>query len=257
MPAAPKQSESPKLPAQSEQSHVPEPPRLASRRGSVAASIARAAFRPSLRSVPFWSCFVYSPKGSGYGSEASRQLCARLKLVDPAWLPTYAAQVREQVSRNPAWARLFERPAVLVPVPSSSVPPGPVWAAEQLAFALRGIGLAKSVWTGINRHCAVRKSATARNLDRPTVQQHYESFAIAATLPESSHLQRIILVDDVITKGRTIFAAALRLHEAFPNADIRAFALVRTMGFLSNITHSLDPCHGVVRWAGGDVYREP
>jgi hypothetical protein len=180
-----------------------------------------------------------------------------LKLVDPAWLPAYAAQVQQQAIRNTQWTRLFERSAVLVPVPGSSVPPGPLWAAEQLAFALRGIGLAGSVWTGVNRVHAVRKSATALNLERPTVKQHYDSFAIATERPNSPRPQRIILIDDVITKGRTLFAAALRLHEALPAADIRAFALVRTMGFISNITHSLDPCHGVIRWAAGDVYREP
>ena len=42
-----------------------------------------------------------------------------------------------------------------------------------------------------------------------------------------------------------------------PIPDIRAFALVRTMGFLPDIRHTLKPCQGVVRWAGGDVHREP
>jgi pyrimidine operon attenuation protein/uracil phosphoribosyltransferase len=126
-----------------------------------------------------------------------------------------------------------------------------------LALALRSIGVAGSVWTGVSRVHAVRKSATALNVDRPSVKQHYDSFAITTECQNSAGPQRIILVDDVITKGRTLYAAALRLHEALPGADIRAFALVRTMGFLSNITHSLDPCHGVIRWAAGEVYREP
>jgi len=68
---------------------------------------------------------------------------------------------------------------------------------------------------------------------------------------------RLVLVDDVITKGRTILAAAIRLHEAFPNADIRAFALVRTKGLVSGVADALDPCQGIVRWAGGDARREP
>jgi hypothetical protein len=68
---------------------------------------------------------------------------------------------------------------------------------------------------------------------------------------------RLIIVDDVITKGRTLLAAALRLHEAFPNADIRAFALVRTMGFVARLGDTLDPCQGIVRWAGNDARREP
>jgi len=67
----------------------------------------------------------------------------------------------------------------------------------------------------------------------------------------------MVLIDDVITRGRTIFAAAMRLHEVFPRADIRAFAFVRTMGFVAAIDHTLEPCHGVIRWVGGDVRREP
>jgi hypothetical protein len=67
----------------------------------------------------------------------------------------------------------------------------------------------------------------------------------------------LVLIDDVITKGRTILAVAARLHEAFPNADIRAFALVRTMGLLPDVARFLDPCQGVVRWAGGDAWRDP
>jgi hypothetical protein len=67
----------------------------------------------------------------------------------------------------------------------------------------------------------------------------------------------MVLIDDVITKGRTILAVAARLYEAFPNADIRAFALVRTMGLLANVARCLEPCQGVVRWARGDAWREP
>jgi hypothetical protein len=66
-----------------------------------------------------------------------------------------------------------------------------------------------------------------------------------------------VLIDDVITKGRTILAVAARLHEALPDADIRAFALVRTMGFLPNVEHFLEPCKGFITWAGGDARRDP
>jgi phosphoribosylpyrophosphate synthetase len=67
----------------------------------------------------------------------------------------------------------------------------------------------------------------------------------------------MVLVDDVITKGRTLFAAAARLRHEFPQLDIRAFALVRTLGFLSRLDRAFAPCQGVVYWAGGDTRREP
>jgi hypothetical protein len=59
------------------------------------------------------------------------------------------------------------------------------------------------------------------------------------------------------TKGRTLLAAASRLHEAFPAAQIRAFALVRTMGLIPSVEHLLDPCKGEIRWQAGDAYRCP
>jgi type IV secretion system protein VirB3 len=39
--------------------------------------------------------------------------------------------------------------------------------------------------------------------------------------------------------------------------DARFFALIRTQGFWPHIEHLAEPCHGVVRWAGGDARREP
>jgi hypothetical protein len=219
-----------------------------------AASPLRVGFHPALRSVLFCSCYMYSPRGGRSVSAASRLLCARVKSGDAIWLPTYAGLVRDQATRHEVLAGLFGKDVVLVPVPGSSPSATRVWAAERLAVALHGIGLGKSVWPGVERRFAVRKSATALNTERPTVQQHYESFFV----PDLSGApRRIVLIDDVITKGRTILAAAARLHEALPCADIRAFALVRTMGLLPDVSYFLEPCLGVVRWAGGDARREP
>jgi adenine/guanine phosphoribosyltransferase-like PRPP-binding protein len=83
---------------------------------------------------------------------------------------------------------------------------------------------------------------------------HYESFAIE-TLPHPP--DSLVLVDDVITKGRTLLAAAARLHEAFPAADIRAFALLRTMGLIPRIRHLIEPCRGSICWKAGDARRNP
>ena len=215
---------------------------------------ATPAFEPPLRNVAFCSSYSYSPRGASFVSEASRQLCARLKTGDTTWLPVYARIVHDQANRHEALACLFAGDATLVPVPGSAPESTRVWAAERLATVLHGVGLGKRVWRGIRRRAAVRRSATAINTDRPTVQHHFESFSIATLAGPPG---RLVLIDDVITKGRTILAAAARLHEAFPNADIRAFALVRTLGLLPDIARFLDPCQGVVRWAGGDAWRDP
>jgi adenine/guanine phosphoribosyltransferase-like PRPP-binding protein len=105
------------------------------------------------------------------------------------------------------------------------------------------------------RRSPVRKSATALVGERPTVHQHYGSLAVRA-MPQAL-IERIVLIDDVITRGRTLLAAAARLRGALPLADVRAFALVRTLGFVTRLDRLVAPCEGVVYWAGGDARREP
>lgn len=217
-------------------------------------------FRPSLGSVSFSSCYIYSPRGRGFGSEAARLVCARLKSGEAAWLPICARQVHDLAIRHSMLSGLFTNQAVLIPVPGSAPSAHRTWAAERLAFALHGVGLGGSVWAGIERRFPVRKSATALNADRPTVSQHYESFAVSeysTTARSAFEPVKFVLIDDVITKGRTILAAAARVHEAFPNADIRAFALIRTMGFVAKVDDPLNVCQGQVRWSAQDARREP
>jgi hypothetical protein len=205
-------------------------------------------------SLSFASCYVYSPRAAGLVAEASRRLCQRVKEVDPVWLPRYAGWVYRTSLRDPQLAALFTGGAVLVPVPGSAPSGDAPWAASQLAFALRDVGLAHHVWVGLWRQIAVRKSATAPSTARPTVREHYESFSV---VPPTTEVAKVVLIDDVITKGRTLLAAAARLQAQLPHADVRAFALIRTQGFVQHMNRVFESCHGVVRWAGGDARREP
>jgi len=213
---------------------------------------AKAALRSTLS---FASCYIYAPRGAGLLSAGARLLCQRVKAGDPRWLPRYAGQVAELCAREPMFGRLFAREAWLVPIPGCSPAGATSTAACQLAMALHALGLAQEVWAGVTRRVAVTRSATALLGQRPTVRQHYNSFALGTTRGRTP--ERIVLIDDVITKGRTMLAAAARLRQEFPQADVRAFALVRTLGFLAEIDRLLAPCTGVVYWAGGDARRDP
>ena len=208
-----------------------------------------------IRAIAYASCYVYSPTGAGAVCERSRLLRALLKAADAGFMLKYAVRVRQQAKDSPPLAGFFDITDVLVPVPGSTPnTAGGLWAAEHLAVALVNEGLGGAAWSGLHRVRAVRKSATAAPGDRPTVSVHYESFSIERpSIPP----ERIVLIDDVVTKGRTLLAAASRVHEAFPSAQIRAFALVRTMGLISGVHQLLDPCLGEIRWKAGDAHRSP
>ncbi len=195
-----------------------------------------------IRAVVYASCYVYSPTGTGAVCERSRLLRALLKAGDAGFMLKYALRVHQQATDSPLLAGFFGTTDVLVPVPGSAPSvPGGWWAAKHLAAALVNEGLGYVAWPGLRRVRAVRKSA-------------YESFFVdRPPIPP----ERIVLIDDVVTKGRTLLAAASRVHEAFPCAQIRAFALVRTMGLIPCVQQLLDPCKGEIRWRAGDAYRTP
>ena len=205
--------------------------------------------------LQFAACYAYSPKGESDVSERSRQLCARVKNGSTKWLRSYVASVHQEVERKRHFCGFFNEHTLLVPIPNSpSSARTSFWVARRLALTLQKAGLAEDVWAGLRRVSSVERSSSAWMWERPTVQQHYRSFAV---IPSPRPPTEIVLVDDVITKGRTLVAAAMRLHEAFPQADIRAFALVRTMGLIRDVERLFDPCEGVIRWNGRDAYREP
>jgi len=208
-----------------------------------------------IKTLTFASCYVYSPRGTQQCSERSRLLRALLKAADANFLPKYSWRVREQSDTANSFAEFFEAAAVLMPVPGSAPRVrGGLWVAERLAAELVRERLGQTVWPGLKRIRAVRKSSTAPAGARPSVEQHYNSFAVEQTLAVPA---KVILIDDVVTKGRTLLAAAMRVQEAFPQAQIRAFAMVRTLGLVPEVGHLLEPCIGEIKWIAGDAHRTP
>lgn len=89
----------------------------------------------------------------------------------------------------------------------------------------------------------------------PRFLQFYES--MRARLDLLDRPRRVTLIDDFVTRGATLLAAASRLQEALPGAEIRAFVLVRTMGLVAEIESIGAPCAGTIRCDGKVVERHP
>lgn len=83
---------------------------------------------------------------------------------------------------------------------------------------------------------------------------HYDSMSVENSLVTPG---RIVLVDDVVTRGCTLIAAASRIAEAFPSADVRGFALIRYRGRVPDIDTIFDPAVGVIAFDGQGTYRDP
>lgn len=207
-----------------------------------------------ISTLAFASCYVYSPSGAGVVNERSRLLRELLKAGDAHFMLKYAVRVRQQTEDSSRLAGFFFSDDVLVPVPRSSPRSRGTWVAAELAQALVRAGVGSVAWPGLRRICAVRKSATAASRARPTVARHYESFEVERV---SFGVASLMLIDDVITRGRTLLAAAARLTEAFPGTPVRAFALLRTRGLIRGVEHLLEPCTGEICWNGSDVRRTP
>ena len=119
----------------------------------------------------------------------------------------------------------------------------------KIAQAVQNGGIVTHVETYLKRESAVPKSSFQAPGERPTVDTHVDSLAVL--VQEQSLLPiELTLVDDVVTKGTTLCACALKLRESFPNATIRGFALIRTMGLVPDVREIVDPCVGSITYNG-------
>lgn len=204
--------------------------------------------------VPFASLLIYSPKGSSEISVKSRQVCYSIKRGDVQLLDQ-AVTALGRVFDDAGFAAFLGADVGLVPTPGSAPHvTGGLWPSERIANALVKAKRGKSVLPYLRRSVAVPKSAFAAPGERPTVERHYETIEVDGDLMAP---RRLVLVDDVITRGRTLFACVRRLQEAFPQAEVRCFAMVRTMGLQPEVDRVVEPCCGRIFWSGRDADRAP
>jgi predicted amidophosphoribosyltransferase len=205
--------------------------------------------------LPYFTPYCYSPRGTSPLAEKSRYLRDLIKHADSATLAHCARRIATLI--DAAVAHNFFGPhVVLVPVPRRVAydPRAPRSAPEAIARALHAAGHGKVVWPALRRVRSVPKSAWSRPGSRPEFIEHYTSLELIDHVPPASQL---LLVDDFVTRGRTLLAAAAVIYQAVPRANISAFALVRTEGLAPDIAAITAPTIGAIRHLGGDAFRSP
>lgn len=208
-----------------------------------------------LSELQFGALLVYSPRGASEVSAKSRTVCYDLKRGKQSVLDRASTLLAQYVYEGHELARLFGDTVTLVPAPRSSpLPAGAMWPAQRICETLLASKLASSVEPLLERTEAVPKAAFAALGERPSVDRHYATMNVQRDLIEPSD---ITLVDDVITQGRTSIAAASRLAECFPQANVRVFAMVRTMGLVPEVDRIVDPCLGRIWMEGLNLNRDP
>ena len=166
----------------------------------------------------------------------------------------FIKMVKEDMTTLP-FAHFFQNNPILVPVPNSSLMrPGTLWVPQRLANALIKQEL-RSVVECVRRIKPLPKAATSLSENRPKATQHYDSIEIQKILSLSS--DDIILVDDIITRGATIFGIANKLADVFPTARIKAFAAIRTISLPTDFKEVYDPCIGKIMLIGEETFRTP
>ncbi|MDH5431106.1 MAG: hypothetical protein OEW78_04395 [Nitrosopumilus sp.] len=208
--------------------------------------------------IKFGSLLTYTPRGSEPNHSESRTVMRNLKndvvLKSGILMSERIAQMIKSNLNDYPFSDYFNENTILIPTPKSSLPQkDDLWVPQRITSALAKNGLGK------NEECLFRETPLPRSSkvsapNRPKASQHYDSMRIRELLFKP---KEIILVDDVITRGATVLGAANRLAEAFPDANIRVFAVMRTISNSNEFSNFIDPCIGTVSLIGIDASRRP
>jgi hypothetical protein len=204
--------------------------------------------------LPFGSFLNYSPRGQAETSARSKRIGLVIKVdglgpQPPEPMIEFAVRrLKEELSSSASGLKeLFGADVVAVPVPARRlIPSDGLWVPKRIASALAAQGLVGRVRPILQRTHAIPKSASAAPGQRPALDIHMES--IEATESEGLTRERFLLIDDVVTKGTTLFACGLKMQKAFPGSEMAAFALLRTLGLVPDIERIIDPCVGRITW---------
>ena len=185
-----------------------------------------------------------------------------VKNVRSGYMKRVIDRLREEMKPGkPAYAlrEVLGDDVLVVPCPRSSpLVKGALWPSKEICDELVGHGLAMKSAAILERVKAVPKSSTSAIGERPKPLEHIRSMEVVNQHElDLQKITRVTIVDDVITRGATLIAAATLLQRRFPEAEIRIFAMVRTKSYDPEVGAILDPVIGEVSFNGIDADRKP
>jgi len=210
--------------------------------------------------IPFVSFLQYAPQGASNTSLESKAVVLKIKtdgFYSKKQIIPYAIERFEHYLTDLEEHRDWFSPSTfLIPTPRSApIVTGAVWPSHRICEELNSRKLGGHILPCVRRMVALQKSATARG-NRPDPIDHYKSVEVDSSTPRLFQPERILLVDDVVTRGSTFLGIVPRLQESFPNADILCFALVRTMS-RTDIDSMAAPVVGHITFDDMMPHREP
>ncbi|GBC69084.1 hypothetical protein HRbin01_00775 [archaeon HR01] len=215
-----------------------------------------------LSRLEYGSLLAYTPKPirGNQESENSVQIMKAVKnlwmLKDGrSWIDYYVDEMKSQMAQLPF--NKFFVSAALVPIPRSSMmKPNSLWVSREICKALEKHGMGVK-YELLRRTRPLPQSSRIPAKERPPPTEHYNSLSCDTLL--SPRFSRVVLVDDIITRGHTALGAAWRVAEAYPELEISLFALIRTVSNPAKFSRIWDPCVGTItyRQKRDDALRRP
>jgi hypothetical protein len=175
--------------------------------------------------IHFATLLRYSAGGTTEKGIQSIKICGSLKNGSPIISKRVAEIIKTDYPL--VFNDFFGDNTFLVPMPRSApLTKGATWPAKIICQEFLSESLCADVGEILVRKHKVPKSSFQTGADnRPSIQTHYDSFEIDPVLVP---YENIIVIDDVLTLGRTSTAAVMKLKEHFPDHNIKIFSVMRT-----------------------------